>query len=284
MKKDTTPLVSVIIPCYNDGKYINEAVSSIYNQDYENLEIIIIDDGSDDNTKRILEGINKENLQIISQENAGPSVARNRGINIAKGDYILTLDADDYFDSTFVSKAMGILKKNSKIGLVSCWLNIFIDKKIIGKFHHKGGNSDSLIFTNGAIGNALFRKQCWVDVNGYDELMRTGFEDWDFNISIVKEGWEIHIIEEELFNYRDKKKSRNKIANQSFKKELQKYIMIKHKDLYINNYEKTLDSFLDEIENLKLRGVSLKESKEYKIGRFFLAPLRKIKKIFVFFD
>lgn len=282
MKESSTPLVSVVIPCYNDWQYIHEAVDSIYNQDYKNVEIIIVDDGSDKKTKDVLNELLNENVQIFFQENSGTSAARNKGIEKAKGIYVLTLDADDYFDSSFISKGVNILEEKNKVGLVSCWLRIFKNKIIVGKNHVGGGDANSMIFTNGAIGNALFRKQCWIDVKGYDELMRKGFEDWDFNISIAKAGWGIFIIEEELFNYRDKINSRNKIANKSFKKELLKYIMIKHKDLYIINYEQTIDSFLDEIENLKRRGIVLKESKEYKIGRFLLAPLRKVKKIFSF--
>lgn len=280
MKKESLPLVSVIIPCYNDWEYIGQAINSIYNQDYKNTEIIIVDDGSDLKTKTTLKKLQNNNIQVIFQENAGPSAARNKGISIANGNYILTLDADDYFEPTFISKGMKILHKFNKIGLVSCWLKIFKDSTVTGTHHLQGGNPDSLIFSNGAIGNALFRKQCWLDVTGYDESMRKGFEDWDFNISIAKAGWEIYIIEEELFNYRDKTNSRNKIATKSFKKELLKYIMIKHKDLYIKNYEKTIDSLLNEIENLKKRSNNLKQSKEYKIGRFVFAPLRKIKKYF----
>lgn len=277
MKKDATPLVSVVIPCYNDYQHINEAVNSIHNQDYENLEIIIIDDGSDDNTKKVLEGFNKENVQIIFQENVGPSVARNNGIKAANGNYILTLDADDYFEPTFVSKAMEIMANNNEVGVVSCWGVIFIEDKITGKTRHAGGDVNEMIFANGALGSALFRKKCWIEVGGYDEKMRTGLEDWEFYISITKRDWKVYIIEEELYNYRDRKDSRNKLAIKIYKRDLIKYMMLKHKDVFYDNFERMLDVFLDEKERLINRGVNLKQSKEYKIGRFILLPARIVK-------
>lgn len=280
MKSNDNLLVSVIIPCYNDYKYINEAVKSINNQTHKNVEIIIIDDGSDIQTKKVLKKMEQKNLTVIYQENAGPSTARNNGIQRANGDYILTLDADDFYDVTFLSKGMKVFVEKSDIGLISSWSRVFNDRGIIETCKPEGGDVNTLIFNNGISGgSALFRKKCWSDVNGYDEMMVKGFEDWEFNISIVKAGWKIHIIEEALFNYRDKKNSRNKIAIKNYKRDLIKYMMLKHKDVFYNNFERMIDDFFDEKERLINRGINLKQSKEYKIGRFMLLPIRIVKRI-----
>lgn len=279
MESNINSLVSVIIPCYNDYKYIHEAIDSINNQTHKNIEIIIIDDGSDIQTKEVLKNINQKNLTILYQENSGPSVARNNGIKQAKGDYILTLDADDYFEPTFVSKAMEIILNNRGVGIVSCWGIIFIGDKITGKTRHAGGDVNEMVFANGALGSALFRKKCWIGAGGYDEKMRTGLEDWEFYISITKEGWEVYIIEEELYNYRDRKDSRNKLAIKNYKTDLIRYMMLKHKDVFYNNFERMIDNFFDEKEKLINRGNFLKQSKEYKIGRFMLLPIRIVKRI-----
>lgn len=276
------PLVSVIIPCYNDYLYIQEALDSINNQDYENIEIIIIDDGSDQITKDVLVKIVQENLQIIYQENKGTSVARNNGIKKAKGEFILTLDADDYFESTFISKGMQLLVQNSNLGLISCWFKIFNNKGVLENFKPKGGDMNTLIFYNGTSGgSALFRKKCWSDIDGYDEMMRSGFEDWEFNISIAKAGWGIYIIEEELFNYREKENSRNKKANEFHKYELWKYIYIKHKDLWINNFDEMINNTLSQMESLESCTHNLRKTIDYKIGNVILKPFRFIKYKFI---
>ncbi|MBS7255479.1 glycosyltransferase family 2 protein [Flavobacterium branchiicola] len=271
------PLVSVIIPCYNDHEFIHEAINSINNQDYKNVEIIIVDDGSDLKTKEVLKNISQENIQIFSQENLGPSTARNKAIKESKGDYFLTLDADDYFEPSFLSKSLNILLEKESIGIVSCWYRLVKNGIIKEVCKLEGGDIKTIIFNNGASGNSLYRKQCWIDVDGYDEKMREGFEDWEFHIRIVESNWNICIIKEELFNYRDKNNSRNKKANKLYRKSLHRYIYFKHKHLYIDNFEETVDLFLNKIEKLERRGVSLKNSNEYKLGKFVLIPLRIVK-------
>jgi glycosyltransferase involved in cell wall biosynthesis len=270
------PLVSVIIPCYNDYEFIHEAVNSINKQDYKNVEIIIVDDGSDLKTKEVLRNLLQENIQIFSQENLGPSAARNKAIKESKGDYFLTLDADDYFEPSFLSKGLKILLENESVGIVSCWYRFVKDNIIQGVCKLEGGNKNEIIFNNGASGNSLYRKQCWIDVDGYDEKMREGFEDWEFHIRIVEANWKIYIIEEELFNYRDKNNSRNKKANKLYRKSLHRYIYFKHKHLYIDNFEETMDRFLTKIEKLERRAVTLKKSNEYKLGKFVLIPFRMV--------
>ena len=95
---NNSELVSVVIPCYNHGEYINEAIGSIISQKYTNWEIIIVDDGSTDKgTIAVLGKINHPRIKIIHKENGHLSSARNCGFRESKGDYILTLDADDKF-------------------------------------------------------------------------------------------------------------------------------------------------------------------------------------------
>ena len=101
--------VTVIIPCFNDGKYVLEALNSIFNQTLQAVKIIIVDDGSNVETQKILKTIYNPNVQIIHQENKGVSNARNTGINLATTDYILTLDADDYFEPSFIEKSVKVL-------------------------------------------------------------------------------------------------------------------------------------------------------------------------------
>src|SRR5690349_1726872 len=90
----SVPLISVIIPCYNHGRYLIESVESILNQTYKNFEIIIVDDGSTDDTGFIARSM--EGVQYVYQKNGGLPAARNTGIKISKGEYLVFLDADDW--------------------------------------------------------------------------------------------------------------------------------------------------------------------------------------------
>lgn len=279
MEKNVNNLVSVIIPCYNDYKYIQAAIDSINNQSYNLFEIIIIDDGSAEETKKVLKSLEQENLTVLFQENMGPSAARNNGIKYATGDLILTLDADDYFDSSFVEKAAQILNQQEDIGLVTCNGYVFNDEGIITEIISKEGNADDYLFENTAIGNSLFRKKCWLEIGGFDENMRKGYEDWDFHISLLKIGWKIKVINEHLFYYRNKPNSRNKNANK-VRYELINYLLIKHKDLSVQNFETLLSNFLVEFNRLSGRNDIIKNSVDYRVGSKILKPLRFMKKIF----
>ena len=98
-------LVSVIMPCYNDGKYIKESIESIKRQTYTNWELIIIDDGSDDKeTIDILKSIEGEQIKVFHTNHLRPAGARNYGISQANGKYILPVDSDDTIDETYMEK------------------------------------------------------------------------------------------------------------------------------------------------------------------------------------
>lgn len=277
--KSNLNLVSVIIPCYNDHKYIEEAIKSVNEQTHKDLEIIIIDDGSDVETKEVLKKIKQENLIVLYQENQGPSTARNNGIRHAKGDLILTLDADDYFEKTFVKKAIEVLEKEPKVGLVTCNGYIFDESGIVGEIISKEGSASDFLFVNTAIGNSLFRKKCWSDIGGFDEKMKKGYEDWDFHISVLKYNWEIKVIEEYLFNYRNKYNSRNNSANK-VRYELIHYLLTKHKDLSMHNFDKLLENVFSELDLLSSRGNNLKKTVNYRLGKAILMPFRFIKSFF----
>ena len=96
-------LVSVIIPNYNGSEYIRECLESVFEQDYNNLEVIVVDDGSKDSSLEVLSGFS-ERIKVISQPNLGSSAARNAGILASSGDLIAFLDSDDYWLPTKISK------------------------------------------------------------------------------------------------------------------------------------------------------------------------------------
>lgn len=198
-------LVSVIIPYYNHREFVLEAIDSILAQTYRNFEILVVDDGSDDPVSmEVLASIDIPEVTVYHKSNGHLSSARNHGIRLSRGEMILTLDADDRFDPTFLEKAVPILKADDRLGVVTCHVIRFgSDRGLDGQiWRPKGGGLTNFLVENNCCGNSLFRHRCWVDAGGYDEKLR-GFEDWDFWLSVTEKGWQIHAIQEALFHYRD---------------------------------------------------------------------------------
>jgi glycosyltransferase involved in cell wall biosynthesis len=112
------PLVSILIPCYNSAKYIKQAVDSCLNQDWKNIEVIIVDDGSTDDSINIIRSIRDKRVQIVNQKNSGTSAARNSAYKLSKGKYVQYLDSDDFLSADKISNQVKILE-NEKPGYVS---------------------------------------------------------------------------------------------------------------------------------------------------------------------
>ena len=111
-------MVSIIMPVYNTAKYINQAISSVIQQDYPNWELIIINDGSTDNTESIIQNFQDPRIRYFFQENAGVSVARNRGLEMMQGEFFCFLDADDVLTPVSISSRLRLFEKNENIYFV----------------------------------------------------------------------------------------------------------------------------------------------------------------------
>lgn len=255
-----TTKVSVIIPCYNYGKYITEAVDSVLNSNYENLEIIIIDDGSDDSeTVAILDNFSRPKTKIIRQTNQGVIAARNNGIKEAQGEYILPLDADDYINPAFIEKAVEILDNNHDIGIV--YSNYTYVDDIFSEATLPDWDSKSILYGNLCTNTSFFRKKDWEKVGGYKSQMSAGYEDWEFWISLAEIGVKGYKIKESLFYYRLHGNSRNTIAVKNDFENF-KQIMKLHSDFYIDNIQYIIFPILLKIMkeiplNIKARCLSI---------------------------
>src|SRR5262249_6198083 len=120
------PKVSVIIPCYNLGQYVDEAVQSVLDQTFQDFEIIIVNDGSTDPaTNRLLSDYDRPQTRVITTDNRGLAAARNLAAAHATGEYICALDADDRLERPYLEKAVRILDDDAEIAFVSCWLRTF---------------------------------------------------------------------------------------------------------------------------------------------------------------
>ncbi len=116
--KTSSPLVSIIIPTYNYGRYLGKALESCFKQTYSPLEVIVVDDGSTDDTKEIVRGYGSR-IVFIRQENSGVSAARNKGLEVAKGELITFLDADDYMPEDAIQTRVEALTAHPEAGAVA---------------------------------------------------------------------------------------------------------------------------------------------------------------------
>lgn len=224
------PLVSVIIPCYNHGKFLLEAVNSVFESSYQHFEIIIIDDGSTDGSFQLAQELAFKYPRLIrsyTQKNSGPSVARNKAIAIAKGKYILPLDADDKIGSNYLEQGIYFLEKDPEIKLVYCEAEKFGLKSgrwKLGPFCRQSLAQDNMIFVS-----SLFRKSDWEAVGGFDEQMKWGWEDWEFWISLLKSGGQVKKLPILGFYYRIHAISRRKSVTKHDKKRTIALLNKKHK-------------------------------------------------------
>jgi ABC-2 type transport system ATP-binding protein len=196
------PKVSVVVPCYNLGQYLDEAVQSVLEQTFQDFEIIIVNDGSNDpETNRLIADYDRPKTRVFTTENRGVAAARNFAIDHATGQYLCALDADDRLDRTYFEKAVQILDENAEIAFVSCWLRTFGDEE--WPWNPDRCDLIKLLAECTVCTAALVRREAVIAVGGYDPaLVLQGNEDWDLWISLVEQGYRGTIIPEALFHYR----------------------------------------------------------------------------------
>lgn len=189
------PTVSVIIPTYNRANLVDKAIKSVLNQTYQDFEIIVIDDGSTDNTEEIIRGFKDKRIKYIKKykKNRGSPVARNIGIKIARGEYIAPLDSDDEWLPEKLDMQIKFFQDGPpELGVVyshSCYMDE--SGKNINKLHNlrevEGYIYEDLLGGNcvGSPSKLLIRKECFHQVGLFDDLLRTQ-ADWDMWIRIAK--------------------------------------------------------------------------------------------------
>lgn len=219
--------ISVIIPCYNYAHYLDECLQSVINQTHKAHEIIVVDDGSSDNPKEICEKY--PNVTYLRKENGGLSSARNFGIKHATGEYIMCLDADDTLpeNSLFLH-----LSKADKYVISQCGLKEF---GVRNESHSpQGGDLQTMLIGNSVYCNAVFPKKVWEITGGYDEsdIMRLGYEDWEFWIRCMAKGCRIETTPEIGLNYRIHMTSMTRTTTQKNAQKLINYIREKNYKLY----------------------------------------------------
>lgn len=260
-------LISIIVPCYNQAQYLDECLQSVLDQTYQDWECIIVDDGSPDHTEEIAKNWTQKHTRFIyfKKENGGVSSARNFAIEKAKGEWILPLDGDDKIAENYLLLASKEFSKNPNI--IYCQANYFGEKS--GLMTLEPFNPENLILENQIFCTSFFKKESWKELNGYDEKMQNGYEDWEFWIRFCDHYQNISVIKLDYtgFQYRIKENSRNTEAMSKSDENVRNYIIKKHAELYFNSfpvfYKHYSNSKRLQKENFELQKIV--NSKRYKL-------------------
>ncbi|MDQ2998830.1 MAG: glycosyltransferase family 2 protein [Chloroflexota bacterium] len=234
-KEHNRPQISVIIPCYNHGRYLPEAVASVVAQSFGDWELIIVDDGSTDDSVAVAERLiahyaQQYRMLLLRQANQGLSASRNNGIGQARGIYILPLDADDQIEPGMLAATLAVLERRPEVGFVYTDVRMFGEENRIWS----GGpySLDKLRFDCPMVPITLFRKRAWIATEGFSSnLFPQGYEDWDFWLSLAGAGWQGEHIARPLVRYRRRNDSMLAQARMH-DLELRAQIVLHHSGLY----------------------------------------------------
>ncbi|MTJ06623.1 glycosyltransferase [Anabaena sp. UHCC 0204] len=205
------PKISVVIPAYNCEKTITKTVESVINQTFTDWELIIINDGSEDSTLKIISQIHDSRIKVFSFENAGGNVSRNRGLKYAVGEFVSFLDADDIWTADKLASQLKALEENPQIAVAYSWTD-YIDENDEflgsgGRITVKGDVYDKLLATNflenGS--NPLIKRESLISLAGFDESL-TAAQDWDMWLRLAAK-FEFVCVPSVQILYRISKKS-----------------------------------------------------------------------------
>ena len=251
------PLVSVIIPVYNAEDFICQTLDSVLSQTYNNIEVLVIDDGSQDRSAEIVKAVALRDPRVIllQQSNAGVAAARNLAIQKSSGEYIAPIDADDiWYPQKLEKQVQCMLQTEPTVGLVYAW-SVDIDEKGLVTRKCQASNLEGevyipLVYAN-FLGNAsspLIRRTCLEQVGGYNcrlkEQNAQGCEDWDLYLRIA-EYYQFRVVPEFLIGYRQVSgsMSRNHISMEKSFYLLMEDVQQRHPEIFHNIYQWSSSNF-----------------------------------------
>jgi glycosyltransferase involved in cell wall biosynthesis len=240
--------LSVVIPCFNHGEFLPEAVASVMLLNRNDVELVVVDDGSTDERTRLeIDSLSARGIRVIQQENKGLAAARNAGIRASVGEYILPLDADNRLRPAYVEHGVQILDSDARAGVV------YGDAEYIGertgRWRVGPFDANRLLEANFIDACAIYRRSIWAENGGYDGTMPVqGAEDWDLWLGAVERGWRFVYVPEILFEYRVVEGSMV-TRMRPFGREIEQFLTVKHSALH----RRALLSLLNERRSVRLQ-------------------------------
>lgn len=228
------PRVSVVVPVFNLGQYLDETIESVLSQTVEDVEIILVDDASSDPlTLERLESRPWPRTTLLRRaENRGPGAARNLGLRQARGEFFCALDADDRLAPRFLEKTLALLEHEPRLAFASCWLQNFGTEDWV--WRQEDCSFPRLLVECTVATPALVRRSALLEIGGYDEdRALDSYEDWDLWLSLVERGFEGAVVPEVLFYYRRRPGSLSEAAaDTGGHLRLMGHIIAKHRATY----------------------------------------------------
>lgn len=281
----TGPTVSIVVPCYNQADFLPETLTSVVAQSFMDWECIIVNDGSPDNTEEVasLWVKNDSRIRYVEKPNGGLASARNAGIAVAEGRIILPLDSDDVIKPLFLERCLALFGADSDSEVVTTYVELF--GASCGIWKPPGTSIDHFVQRNPIVCSSLFTKNLWLNLAGYDENMRSGFEDWDFWLRAADMGVIFKVLPEPLFRYR---RNNNSMVEGAFARraEIVSYMLTKNCHIFQKHFNAAINGREEEISqlNIQLQAEKSKLSSSHPQGRYYVvgykiaAPARWIKR------
>lgn len=270
------PLISIIVPCYNQVYYLSEALQSVLDQTYTDWECIIVNDSSPDNTEEIAKewAVKDNRFKYFLKPNSGVSDTRNFGIKQSLGTYILPLDGDDKISKTYLEEAVNVFEKYPETTIV--YSNQFLFGKKNEKITLPPFQFEKMFIRNQIFNSAFFKRSDFDKTIGYNTNMAEGLEDWDFWLSILDDNSKVVKLDGFHYYYRIKDISRSTLIDREKNERLLLQIFRNHTSLFLRHFNPLRDHI--EADQFKKEVIWLKEQPEYRIGKFIYAPIKYLKK------
>lgn len=223
------PKISVVVPCYNAHRYLRDTLDSVRAQSFVDFEIVLVDDGSGDAETLAFLAALEPDIRLVRKPNGGLSSARNAGFAAARGVYVLPLDADDQIAPDMLARCAAALDADPTLDYVHTQIDVFGDESGVVR---KSWNFFEQLATNQLPYCMLMRRTAWERAGGYDEAMREGYEDWEFNIRLAKRGLIGVQIDAPLFRYRRLAGGMLRSVSQRRHAQIWRAMRRKHADIY----------------------------------------------------
>lgn len=273
------PSVSIIVPCYNQGQYLAEALDSVLSSTFQDWECIIVNDGSTDNSADVATTFVERDsrFKLLHQHNSGPSAARNRGVHESSGEFILFLDGDDKIEPEYIGSGISFLQKHADCTLFYCKARTFGSEEKINNWNYT--TYRNLLRYNSIHCCSIIRRKDFDRIGGFDENMR-GYEDWEMFIRLLYHNDFVCQSEKILFNYRIHRHE-GSVNLQAIRrsKEIMEYIYNKNRAIYDEYFGSPIHS-IRQAYYLQQEMDKLLASQKYRIGSFMANPWRMVKKWF----